>query len=106
MGDTPTSPGQGLRPCNPLLALADERSSPVVDAHWWDITPIRRRVPPNLNTDPTLVVMPGSRCFKNRQVIVFLILESVHPQSIQSGVPLKLAPLGKEVRHYVRLADV
>ena len=54
---TPHIPRQGLRPCNPLPALADERSSPVVDAHWCDIVSIRSKSPLDLNTDPTLVAM-------------------------------------------------
>ena len=43
VGDTPTSPGKpDGRPCNPFLA-PDQTSSPVVDALWCDITPLRSR---------------------------------------------------------------
>ncbi len=41
----PHIPRQGLRPCNPFLAFPDQTSSPVVDSHWRDITPIRSRYP-------------------------------------------------------------
>ena len=44
-GGHPRIPRQGLRPCNPLLALADETSSPVVNALWCDITSIRNKYP-------------------------------------------------------------
>ena len=44
-GGHPHIPRQGLRPCNPLPALADETSSLVVDAHWCDIMSIRNKYP-------------------------------------------------------------
>ena len=45
----PHIPRQGLRPCNPFLAFPDQTSSPVIDPHWCDITPLRK-APANLNT--------------------------------------------------------
>ncbi len=44
-GGHPHIPRQGVRPCNPFLAFPDQTSSPVVDPHWCDITPIRSRYP-------------------------------------------------------------
>ena len=94
-GGHPHIPRQGLRPCNPLLALADERSSPVVGRSLVGYYAHTERVPPNLNTDPTLVVMPAHGASRNRQVIVVLILESVDPQFIRSRIAFELAPHGR-----------
>ena len=41
----PRHPPEADRPCNPFLAFPDQTSSPVVDPHWCDITPIRSRYP-------------------------------------------------------------
>ncbi len=41
----PRHPPEADRPCNPFLAFADQTSSPVVDPHWCDITPLRSRYP-------------------------------------------------------------
>ena len=41
MGDTPTSPVKGFALATLCRVFADERSWPVVDAHWWDIMSIR-----------------------------------------------------------------
>ncbi len=45
MGDTPTSPGKDFAFDNPFLVFPDQTSSPVVDPHWCNITPIRGRFP-------------------------------------------------------------
>ena len=42
-GGHPHVPRQGLRPCNPFLAFADERPSPVIEPHQCDTAPIRSR---------------------------------------------------------------
>ncbi len=42
-GGHPHVPRQGLRPCNPFLAFADERSSPVIERYRTDTAPKRSR---------------------------------------------------------------
>ena len=41
----PRHPPEADRPCNPLLAVADERPSPVIEPNRWDTAPIRSRDP-------------------------------------------------------------
>ena len=45
VGDTPTSHVKGCAPCNPFLAFANERPSPVIEPYRCDTAPIRSRHP-------------------------------------------------------------
>ena len=44
-GGHPHIARQGLRPCNPFLAFLNQTSSPVLDAHWCEFTPMLSRYP-------------------------------------------------------------